>query len=183
MKDFNERPDLTPFLIHLTKDFNTLYSILKNKKIQANTNNIKGKHEVVCFMDVPFYSLKYIITEENKDRCGAYGIIVGKPYAYKKGVRPVLYLSDEEKNELDIPKKELWRVVKFKKVENENKWISWIHEREWRCQGNFSLPTNLPINALVRSLKDVKKLQNKMKDESLTRSIIPLDIICQRLIY
>lgn len=182
---FNERPDLTPYLIHLTKDFKKLKSILKNGEIKANKKCIKGDQPAVCFMDIPFYSLKHIINKDNEDRYGPYGIIVTKKYAYKKKVRPVLYLSDEETDALNISEKELWRVVRFevqKKAHEEPTWISWLHEREWRCCGDFSLPKEL-IGVLVKTSKEAQKLQKKMKNKSWTRSIIPLSVICQGLIY
>ena len=51
-----------------------------------------------CFRDVPFASLKYVLTPENADpqspRYEPYGIAVTKRYAYGEGCRPVLYLSD-----------------------------------------------------------------------------------------
>ena len=136
-------------------------------------------------MDILFYSLKYVITKDNKDRYGPYGIIVTKKYAYRKKVRPVLYLSDEEKSTLNIPEKELWRVVKLevqRKSHKKQKWVSWLHEREWRCCGDFSLPKEL-IGVLVKTPKDAQKLQKKMKNKNWTRSIIPLSVVCQGLIY
>ena len=96
MKDFsdlpfNERPDLSPYLIHLTKDFESLKLILKKSKVKSNNAYIKGNYNVVCFMDIPFYSLKYVIKKENKDRYGAYGIIVTKNMHIKK-IQDLFYI-------------------------------------------------------------------------------------------
>lgn len=195
---FNERPDLTPYLIHLTKNtkadddysaFDNLVSILKNGKIWGSTGAgfIKGPNKATCFMDVPFISLKYILNKDNckpdNPRYEPYGIFVTKKYAYRQGVRPVLYLSNEEIIDLKIPVKELWRAVRFEA--SDDGWISWIHEREWRFKGDFKLPTN-PIGVLVKNTKKAKKLQDLISDDSdkfkvIPKSIIPLNIICQGL--
>ena len=106
---FNERPDLTPFLVHLTKDLQSLKSILEDRTIKASDKYIQGSHDVVSFMDVPFYSLKYVLNKKNRKRYGPYGIIVRKKFAYKKNVRPVLHLSDQEVEE-SIPPASGWYV-------------------------------------------------------------------------
>ena len=66
-------------------------------------------------MDVPFDSLKYILNEDNSQpsnpRYEAFGVFVTKKHAYQEGCRPVLYASNEESEQLCIPKSELWRVV------------------------------------------------------------------------
>jgi hypothetical protein len=97
---------------------------------------IKGSSSAACFMDVPFASLKYVLTPENTDpqspRYEPYGIVVTKRYAYDEGCRPVLYLSNNELDDMRIPKSHLWRVVRFEV--SRDGWISWLHEREWRCK-------------------------------------------------
>jgi hypothetical protein len=76
---FFERPDLTPFLVHLTKNtkaeddysaFNNLVNILKTGEIWGSDTKkgfIKGPSPAACFMDIPFYALKYVLNEENSD--------------------------------------------------------------------------------------------------------------------
>lgn len=197
---FNERPDLTPYLIHLTKNtkredectaFENLITILKSGKLygsDASSGFIKGPNKAVCFMDVPFMSLKYILNRDNTDpddpRYEPYGIFIRKDYAYKKGFRPVLYLSNDEIDSLKIPDEELWRVVRFE-VSNKG-WISWIHEREWRCKGDFELPKK--IGVLVRNSKEITNILDKIQSnpkefKTIPRSILPLEVICQGLIY
>lgn len=68
-----------------------------------------------------------------------------------------------------------------------------MHEREWRCKGNFELPCKTKKNicpfklgVLVKTYRDVLKLQKEMKDYSNDfdveiSTILPLDIICQGL--
>jgi hypothetical protein len=194
---FNERPDLSPYIIHLTKNtqkgdgysgFDNLVSILREGEIWASSRNkgfIKGPHKATCFMDVPFSALKYVLNprdaDPNNPRYEPYGIVVSKTFAYNHGCRPVLYLSDQEIVELQIPDKHLWRVVRFE-VKNK-RWISWLHEREWRCKGNFRIPST-PYAVLVKTAKDAVKLNKMLRQADSNfavrpQSIIPLEVICQ----
>ena len=131
---FNARPDLPPYLLHLTKNtvkednftaYDNLVGMLQSGQINGSVPRqgmIKGNNRATCFMDVPFASLKYVLTPENADpqapRYEPYGIAVGKQYAYKAGCRPVLYLSNSEVTKLGIPASELWRVVRFEVSKN-----------------------------------------------------------------
>ena len=195
---FNARPDLTPYLLHLTKGkviagkrrsaYDNLVSILQQGKIIASQKRgfIKGGQSATCFMDVPFASMKYVLTPENRDpnkpRYEPYGVCLLKMTAYEKGSRPVLYLSDQEIEDLEIPQRELWRVVKFE-VQDEN-WISWLHEREWRCKGDMVLPQR-PIAVFVKNAADVQRLQKEITEapretfKCVPQSIIPFSLICQ----
>jgi hypothetical protein len=196
---FFDRPDLTPYLIHLTKNtiredgnsaFDNLVNILKTGRIRGSTTEkgfIKGPNPAACFMDVPFVSLKYILSKDNADpedpRYEPYGVFITKKYAYAKGGRPVLYLSNEEVRELGVSDEDLWRVVRFEVTDGG--WRSWLHEREWRCKGDLVLPKNL-YGALVRNLKDTERLRKliRQKAESFRaqpQSIIPLTVVCQGL--
>lgn len=196
---FNARPDLSPYLIHLTKNtagkdgnsaLDNLISILKSGEIRGSTSKgfIKGPNPATCFMDVPFQALKYVLTPEDTDphhpRYEPYGIVIQKQSAYKKGCRPVLYLSDAEVKTIGLAREELWRVVKFE-VKKET-WISWLHEREWRCKGAFRLPSKF-VGVLVRNTRDVNKLHEQLTKHSKIfkchpRSVIPLSIVCQGLL-
>ena len=192
---FNARPDLTPYLLHLTKRrvvkgkqqsaYANLVSILREGKLvgSGRGGHIKGGHTATCFMDVPFASLKYVLTPENRDpekpRYEPYGICILKTTAYSKGCRPVLYLSDKEMKDVNVSQAEKWRVVMFD-VRNES-WISWLHEREWRAKGDLSLPPN-PLAALVRNPKRAQQLQEEIAKgdfKCVPQSIIPLSLVCQ----
>ena len=195
---FKDRPDLSPYLFHFTKNtesdddytaFENLCHILETGKIWGSDSSkgfVKGPNKASCFMDVPFMSLKYVFTQDNtkrdRPRYEPYGILVTKEYAYSKGARPVLYLSDNEISRLKIPPNELWRAVKLDVDKNDN-WISWLHEREWRKKGNFPLPTN-SIAALVKTTSEAKKLSKLIENKKYKckpRSVIPLGITCQGL--
>jgi len=197
---FYERPDLTPYLVHLTKNtrkedgfsaFENLVNILEEGKIRGSKSSkgfIKGPRRASCFMDVPFSALKYVLNPRDRDaenpRYEPYGIVVTKKYAHRMGCRPVLYLADDETRTLGIPSDELWRVVRFE-VTGEG-WISWLHEREWRCRGSFELPERL-VAVLVKTVTEVEKLTALIQEHdeefaSVPRSIIPLTIICQGML-
>lgn len=199
---FNERPDLSPYLIHLTKStknqnhsysaFDNLVNILRTGEIWGSPSGsgfIKGASSATCFMDVPFSALKYILNKDNSDpqkpRYEPFGIVVTKKCAYYNGCRPVLYLSNKELNVLQLPEDELWRVVRLDV--NDDGWISWLHEREWRCKGDFLLPVKL-FAVLVKTPNDALRLQTILAEEhddfkSIPKSIIPLTVICQGLPY
>ena len=102
---FNKRPDLTPYQIHLTKNsrredefsaYDNLVHILETGRIWGSGKEgfVRGGKKAACFMDVPFASLKYVLTPENmkpeEPRYEPFGIVVGKASAYKRGLRPVL---------------------------------------------------------------------------------------------
>ncbi len=198
---FNIRPDLSPYIVHLTKNtkkednysaFDNLVSILQNGEIWGSKKNkgfIKGPHKAACFMDIPLNCLKYVLDNKNANprhpRYEPYGIILTKRLAFRKGCRPVLYLSNQETSDLRIPDDELWRVVRFEVTKDQ--WISWLHEREWRCRGDFKLPTS-PIAVLVKNTKIATKLKKRIEKEpklfkAKPQSIIPLSVLCQGLPY
>lgn len=198
---FDVRPDLSRYLIHLTKNtkaedkysaFDNLVSMLKKGEIWGSDKKkgfIKGSNKATCFMDVPISSLKYIFNDENSNpenpRYEPFGILVSKKQGYKRGCRPVLYLSNNEIKTLRIPSLEQWRVVRLEV--NGTKWISWMHEREWRCKGDFRLPENI-LGVFVKNTKNAEKLtkliQSHPKDFKIKpKSIIPLSIICEGLPY
>ncbi len=91
---FNQRPDLTPYLIHLTRGtedddgysaLDNLVSILEHGRIWGSDSRkgfIIGRRRAAYFMDVPFLALKYVCTRENRQRYEPYGVVIGKKYAY-----------------------------------------------------------------------------------------------------
>ena len=102
-----------------------------------------------------------------------------KKFAYKRGCRPVLYLSDKEMKDVRTPRSELWRVVRFEVA--EKRWISWLHEREWRCKGALRLPGEIQA-VLIKSTKDAIKLAKLLAESSkefkcVPRSLIPLTVV------
>lgn len=198
---FDVRPDLSPYITHLTKNtrtknkfsaFENLISILQDGEIWGSNSResfIKGPNDAVCFMDIPLHCLKYVLDHDNANpehpRYEPFGIVITKKLAYQKRCRPVLYLSDLEAKRLRVPRDELWRVVRFE-VKGQ-RWISWLHEREWRCKGNFKVPSNC-LAVLVKNVYYAKKLTKKIAKEPKKfkvkpQSIIPLTVLCQGLPY
>ncbi len=198
---YYERPDLTPFLVHLTKNtraeddysaYRNLVSILQSGKVWGSNRRkgyVRGPHPAACFMDIPFSSLKYVLNDANCDaenpRYEPYGVVITKKYAYEHGCRPVLYLSRQEISDLAVPEAELWRVVRLEGADGHS--VNWAHEREWRCKGDFRLPTE-PVAVLVETASIAKKLQEKLQKsgrsyKSVPKSVIPITILCQGLPY
>jgi hypothetical protein len=198
---FDVRPDLSPYITHLTKNtmreddysaFDNLVNILKTGEIWGSDKKkgfIKGPNDAVCFMDIPLHCLKYVLDYDNANpkqpRYEPFGIIITKKLAYKRGCRPVLYLSNLEIERLGVSCDELWRVVRFEVT--GKRWISWIHEREWRCKGNFKMPPN-PLAVLVKNTNVAEKLakkiaKNPIEFKAKPKSIIPLTVLCQGLPY
>ncbi len=190
-----ERPDLSPFLVHLTKAgdgctaYDNLINIIESGTIRGSDNSagyIKGPYPATSFMDIPLSSLKYVLntinTKSPSPRYGPCGIVISKEDAYSQGARPVLYLSNPEINEMGITDDHLWRVVIFEGVINGS--IGWLHEREWRIKGDYSLTQ--PLAVLVKDCNQAKRLNRKINSSprsftSIPQSIIPLDILCQGL--
>lgn len=197
---FNSRPDLTPYLLHLTKNtrreddftaFENLVNILETGKIWGSSTKrgfIKGKHRAACFMDVPFASLKYLLTPENADpqnpRYEPYGIVITKRTAYRRGCRPVVYMSNAELQASGIVPDELWRVVRLEK--QGRGWINWVHEREWRCKGALVLPKRIQA-VMVRTTREAHKLTKLLHRDPKSfrcrpRSVLPLTVLSQGLL-
>lgn len=197
---FFERPDLSPFLVHLTRNtadedgysaMDNLVSILKTGQIYGSGREgfVKGDNTAACFMDIPLGSLKYVLNEVNtnpkKPRYEPYGVIITKKYGYDWGCRPVLYLSDAEMESIGVTSAERWRVVRLDAVDGTG--VNWLHEREWRSKGDFTLPHNLRA-VLVKNVKEAAALRRRIdKHPDLYQinplSIIPLSVLCQGLPY
>lgn len=196
---FDERPDLTPYLLHLTKNsreddgrsaFDNLLNILRTGKVRGSSSRrgfVKGRVRAACLMDLPFFSLKYLLNSSNcdprKPRYEPFGVFVSKPFAYKAGCRPVLYLSDSDLACLQIPDSELWRVVRFEV--RGRRWLSWLHEREWRCKGDLALPRD-PMGVVVKNTAFARKLEDELRRHNREylcrpRCVLPLNIVCQGL--
>ena len=72
-------------------------------------------------MDVPLSALKYVLTAENAQRYEPFGLVISKSYAYEKDCRPVRYLSDAEAEEMRVPTSQLWCVVRFDGVGEDDR--------------------------------------------------------------
>ena len=196
---FRSRPDLSPYLIHLTRHsaqasaLENLKRILRDGTIRGSKNRdgrgfIKGTSSATCFMDIPIGALKYVLQGQDlaaarKIRYEPYGVFVLKTTGYKKGCRPVMYLSDEELLRFRVSPVEQWRVVKFH-VQGDT-WVSWLHEREWRARGDFKLPPSV-TGVFVKTATEAQSLSRELVTNRkmyccVPRCILPLSIVCQGL--
>ena len=183
------RPDFTNSLIHLTREqsiwksdghvkysgFEILKQILSVGIIKGGFGFIKGPNKAVCFSEIPLSSLKlFAKPEPEESRYRFYGICVSKKAAFEYGVRPVIYLPDDEGDW--IHSEEKWRHVRF-----EYGAVDFTFEREWRKKGNFDL-RNVPgfyvINWNPKEVKELKKIVHD-KIKTKVRGYLPMEHLVQ----
>jgi hypothetical protein len=121
---------------------------------------IYGPKSAVCFTEMPLYALLTYASKRNDSvSVDAYGIALRKQELFKAGGRPVIYgLSENHKeasrndsysgkgfrclaSSCGIALNEQYRYVAMNL--DENKWIDWTHEREWRwadTRENYEVP-------------------------------------------
>lgn len=151
------RSDLSSQLTHLTRCVQKgdrtvaatkiLLKILKERKVRPSTTDsgfICGSIPATCFQDAPLHSIAQNLHDDELRHGGkptkespylGIGLMFSKPYAYRKGARPVIY-EDTDTAKTFLPKKEWWRIVRLDLSKNRS-FIDWTHEREWRCPGPF----------------------------------------------
>lgn len=61
-----------------------------------------------------------------------------------------------------------------------------LHEREWRCKGNFTLP-RAPQAVFVRNTREAERLTkeiaaSKSEFRCRPRAVVPLTVLCQGLL-
>lgn len=188
----SHRSDISMGLVHLTKGneelsaLKVLLKILKEQKLQGSGNTIVngeqrgficGDIPVVCFQDVPLFSLSENILHEqhihNENssapiRYTPFGLRFDKRYVFKNGGRPVIYERTDIAKKF-LPPDEYWRIVKLD-LENEDNIIDWTHEREWRIKGDFSFEL-CEVEILLSDPKSLKQFYKYCKEENM------LDII------
>lgn len=177
-KRISRRSDISMGLVHLTKgndklnSFQVLMKILKEQKLIGSTNQtingvprgfICGNDPVVCFQDVPLFSLsENILLEQQMHsdaptspiRYTAFGLRFDKRYIFQNGGRPVIYEKTEVAKSF-LPNNEYWRIVKLD-LDNDDNVIDWTHEREWRIKGDFSFDLN-EVEILLSDQDSVNK--------------------------
>lgn len=166
-----KRPDLSTFLIHLTKAdndeiaFGNLKSIIRQRSILQSLYKL-GSENVVCFTETPIGCIKTaggLRNYTNFSNYSTFGLMVYKKDVYETGGRPVLYLEDKFQSQL--PKEIQWRHQKFEPSFSEIKY-DWTWEREWRCKGNFNLH-GLYYEAIVPSISYADRLKNDLDAEQI----------------
>ena len=130
----SKRNDLSPFLFHFTKDFETLKLIVQQLKLKANRGYI-------CFTEAPLtqsvelfrYFHKFQPTPYEpylKPMFVPYGIGISREFLFNKGARPLIYSSLEELELL--PDEFKWRTMELNMVKPDYSWL-----REWRINSNL----------------------------------------------
>jgi len=153
-KRIAERTDFSTQVVHLTRGRRgaslpkVLYEIFSSELIKGSTSAsgfICGNRPAVCFQDSPlvsicqnvYYEQKYRSKNPNaKTRYCAAGLAFPKPYMFREGARPVIYDRTSDAKAY-LPQEQWWRIVNFD-LGNDDSFIDWTHEREWRIPGDFN---------------------------------------------
>lgn len=177
------RSDLTGYLTHLTRPTNEypdptdlLLKILNERKLKGSSKGyIVGKHKVVCFQDMPLYSvaenainhIEDYERENNKLRYYPCGLAFPKASLTTlvnsttkmsiPGVRPVIYEESGIARSF-IREDQHWRIVDFdlSGFYQEENLTDWTHEREWRLLGDLEFF----YGGVTVLLRDGKQFQN-----------------------
>ena len=187
-KRISHRTDISMGLVHLTKGdgelspLAVLMKILEEKTIVGSTNKIVDGHPrgficgndpVVCFQDVPLYSLSENILWEQQlhsqvpelpIRYAPFGLRFDKRYIFRKGGRPVIYEKTTAAKSF-LPEDEYWRIVKLD-LENDDNIIDWTHEREWRIKGDFHFELS-EVEILLSDQSSLKKFYKYCKENDM----------------
>lgn len=127
------REDISEYLFHFTKGkdaFETLQMILDEGKLRSF-----NEEKYICFTETPITMLgsffNYVErTYSTPSIIAPYGIGIRKNTLFKKGARPVIYGTREEKKLL--PEKLQWRHVNMNLPDYDFSWL-----REWRIKCNY----------------------------------------------
>ena len=170
-KRIAERTDVSGHLVHLTKANDeisaekVLMKILEERVINGSTTDsgfICGKKAAVCFQDAPLYSIAQNIyyeqklrkeKEESKVRYTGFGLLFTKIYVFKKDGRPAIYDKTISAKKY-LPENEWWRIVNLD-LSDEDRFIDWTHEREWRVPNSFEFELS-KVHVLVPNEKAYK---------------------------
>jgi len=168
-----ERSDMCTGVVHLTRETESmsvgqvLLKILLDKKLIGSSPNksfICGSVKAVCFQDTPLYSLGQNVFFEQKMRrqdklyklrYQAFGVAFPKDYLFNKGARPVIYEKTDFAKDF-LPKNQWWRIVRLD-LSNNNAFVDWTHEREWRLPGDleFDLSEATIVCTANNKLKEI----------------------------
>ena len=179
---YSSRSDMSLYLTHLTKsndemnEIDVLIKILNEGKLIGSGKEgfISGADRAVCFQDAPIQSVVQNLTHEEKNyldkksfkiRYSGTGLMVPKPYAFKRGARPVIYETKEVARKLFSDVK--WRVVTLE-LNDPEEIIDWTHEREWRVKGDFEFALD-KIVVLLPSAQEYRYFVENVNPEILKK--------------
>jgi hypothetical protein len=154
-----ERSDLCSMLTHLTRSkvdnngnekmnpIDVLLKILRERQLIGSSTDsgfIIGNTRAVCFQDAPLSAIAQNLYFEQKYRADnprarirytPFGLMFPKISVYRNGGRPVVYEETEVAKRI-LPANEHWRIVSFD-LSDDNYFVDWTHERDWRLPGDF----------------------------------------------
>lgn len=187
------RSDLTAYVAHFTRPvgdgdrtksaIDVLLDILEQRRLVGSTSEsgfINGSTPAVCFQDAPIYALAQNIYIEQKlqkqlgldrPRYVSTGLLFEKPYVFQNGGRPVIY-EDPRIAKQFLPRDEWWRIVRYD-LSDENAFVDWTHEREWRIPNDFHF-TREKVTVLVPSHGGYRRFIEKAleRDPNLLKEIL-----------
>ena len=162
------RHDTSHALIHLTGNrgnvtaLNALISILHEGQIRGSGKSgfIKGNQKASCFTEMPLSSISEFVSLSKKTNhpYEYYGITLHKQLGWQRGLRPVIYLPDDEA--YWIPIDERWRHVR------QDNSVDFSHEREWRAKGDFVL-TGIGFYVIVPDVLDERAIRTGLSEIAL----------------
>lgn len=204
------RTDLTGLLTHLTRrqeenDLNAVHVLIKilndQTLIGSKKGYIVGGREVVCFQEVPLYSVAenainhvedYEANKVSRLRYDACGIAIHKSIISQlfttsqqlipeAGVRPVIYERTEFAKQFISPDQH-WRIVD---LDIRNLYLGgsitdWTHEREWRLLGSLTLRYDI-LTVLLRDTAQYKEFMNKINPD-IVKQLAGI-VILETLLY
>ncbi len=173
-----------------------LFSILKDWKIEARTmfgaamsklnGQIVESQKCVCFTETPLEYLHLLLERiEGRDfRFGPYGVGITKKLARKQGANPVWYLDitpghdwlmnpinemiDEGVKSAGFEQTRIAKITPFIEQmgtgRDYRKEFWW--EREWRCVGDFYLPSHVIIICLEGDIAQINGLLDPRSSRS-----------------
>jgi hypothetical protein len=163
-----DRPDLSTELVHFIRAesaveaFNTLRSILEERRLLGGTGFIKGGFRCICFCEAPirFVADAMARRSETGIRYQPFGIALPKTVVFAKGGRPVIYQSDAE---FALLRKELrWRHVRYEPHAVHPVDFTW--EREWRLPADEFPLDPAEAQVLVANRDHLNHLVNEFND-------------------
>lgn len=167
-----KRPDISKFLIHLTrpkddeeKAYQNLKSIVERRSIEKSKYRVGGEN-IVCFTETPIGCIKSaggLLNYTNYTRYSCFGIVFYKSDIYLKEGRPVLYM--EEKYYQDLPEPLKWRFEKFEPTFSSVKFdFTW--EREWRVISDYDFQNDY-YEVIVPSIEWGERLKQELDNEQI----------------
>lgn len=160
---FQDRPDITPDLVHFTKGdsvpaaFRRLKKILLERQLIGGAGYIRGGFPCVCFTEAPIEQLCEIFwwTVHEGLRYKPFGVLVTKRWLFERGGRPVIYQADAEYD--GLPNELRYRHVRYEPAREPPIDFTW--EREWRVRTDSLSLEPTAVRVIVPSSEYAEELK------------------------